>query len=155
MLNTLAPPSMGNSPPPPKKSLEMPHGHVTPELGGHTPRRRAAGLQLSTGMTWKERTEKQFLLDSLRPPWLGLLSHPWSRNRLGSHCWTGVGSRLPCRVSFTEPFLNLCCLLGSAWDQSPEVNQVLKDPGGSGHQASIFPGAGIPSSNPLTHNVNS
>ena len=42
-----------------------------------TPRTRTAVLLHSVGMMLKERKEKKHLLDSLQPPWLELLSHPW------------------------------------------------------------------------------
>ena len=42
-----------------------------------TPRTRTAVLLHSVGMMLKARKEKKHLLDSLQPPWLELLSHPW------------------------------------------------------------------------------
>ena len=97
----------------------------------------------------KGKKRNTYLIPSSLPDW-SCYPIPGSLNRLGFHCWTGVGWRQPDRVPFTEPFLNLCCLPGSGWDQSSELDQVLEDLEGNSHLASIFPGAAVPSSSLLT-----
>ena len=94
----------------------------------------------------KKRKEKLRLLYYLWPPWLGMLSHPGRLSRLGSSCWTGVGSTQPGMVPFSEPFLRTYCLLCSGWDQSPQRDQELEDLGGNKHLASMSPGASVPNS---------
>ena len=54
----------------------------------------------------KKSREKQCLLSYLRPPWLGMLSRPWSLDRLESHCWTGHGWQSG-GVPLVDPFKGL------------------------------------------------
>ena len=106
-------------------------------------------LQHNIGMMLKRRKEKQCLLYSPRPPWLGLLSYPWSLSRLRSHCWTGVSLTQPGRAPFTEPFLNIYCLLYSGSDQTPQWDPGLQGLGSKYYKPCMCSGAGHSSSSLL------
>ena len=58
------------------------------------------------GMKSKERRENQCQLYSFQAPSSVLQWHPRSLSRLESQGWTGVGSRQPGRVPFTEPLFS-------------------------------------------------
>lgn len=91
-----------------KNTIEISHRHIIlSQVAVHWQQSqhcKLTMLQHSKAMMLKRRKEKQCLLYSLQPPWLGLVSHPWTLSGLGSHSWTGMESRQSGMVPFTELF---------------------------------------------------